>query len=376
MKNRVIFLNTHPVNYFTDLYRYLNDKSNILEFEIWFSSLFGTGEHFDKQFNQKRYISKEILKGFTYQVFSNSVKDPRSILHFDKGIINRLKKTPRSLIICHGWQNMTLIFSLLFGKMFGHKIGLRIEQPLNQELKKNRLKLFLRTLFFKILNKQVDYFFFIGTRNKELYKYYSINEKKLIFLPYAISPVKYEVKYNSHKQNKKILFCGKLIKKKNPLDLLKAFHKVNLPNCQLNFIGNGNLKKILENYVEENDLTSRVKFLGLLDKNELYNKYQDADLFILPSGEGETWGLVVNEALIFGLPVILSNTVGSSIDLCNGNGFIFEENNIDDLSQKINQFFNLSNENIFKMRCQSKNLIKRYSFKTILQNLEKIDLFG
>lgn len=374
MKNKVIFLNTHPVNYFTDLYRYITKESNKIDLEVWFSNLYGIGNHFDKQFNQNRHISKEILKGFNYKLFSGSKKDPRSIFHFDWGLVKRLNENQNALIICHGWQNFTLIFVLLFGKIFGLKVGLRIEQPLNQELKNSKFKLIFRTIFFRILNKQIDFFFFIGTRNKELYDYYGINKNKLIFLPYATASVRSKVEYKFQKKIKKILFCGKLIRKKNPMDLLKAFHKVNLNYCQLSFVGNGELKQKLKDYVKENDLSSRVKFYGLLDKKEVYKKYEDADLFILPSGDGETWGLVVNEALNFGLPLILSNTVGSSIDLCNGNGFTFEENDIDDLALKINHFFNLNDEEIKEMRYHSKKLVNRYSFNTILKNLENISI--
>ena len=141
MKNKVIFLNTHPVNYFTDLYRFITKESDKIDLEVWFSNLYGIGNHFDKQFNQNRYISKEILKGFNYKLFSGSKKDPRSIFHFDWGLVKRLNENQNSLIICHGWQNFTLIFVLLFGKMFGLKVGLRIEQPLDQELKKKQVQI-------------------------------------------------------------------------------------------------------------------------------------------------------------------------------------------------------------------------------------------
>lgn len=374
MKPKIIFLNTHPVNYFTDLYRYLTKESKKINLEVWFSSFYGVGDYYDKQFGKTRNIPLEILNGFNYKVLSNSRKDSRSMFYFDFEIFKRLRQNHKLLIICHGWQNLTLIFVLLFGKMFGHKVGLRMEQPIDQELNKSKFKLFVRGIFFTILNKQVEYFFFIGTKNKKLYEYYGIKKNKLYFLPYATAPAQIKPILNTQKLEKNILFCGKLIKKKNPMDLLKAFHKANIPNTKLSFVGDGNLKKALLSYVKENRLNSKVQFFGLLPKNEVYKKYKEADLFILPSGDGETWGLVVNEALGFGLPIILSKTVGSSIDLCNGNGYIFDEGNISELSEKLENFFLLNEKEVLEMKKNSLRLVNKFSFNKISTVLDDLQI--
>jgi len=67
-----------------------------------------------------------------------------------------------------------------------------------------------------------------------------------------------------------------------------------------------------------------VHFAGFLNQTEIGAAYACADIFVLPSLYDETWGLVVNEAMNFGLPVVLSDAVGCADDLLRQreNGFV------------------------------------------------------
>ncbi len=68
-----------------------------------------------------------------------------------------------------------------------------------------------------------------------------------------------------------------------------------------------------------------VHFTGFLNQSELWRAYIPADAFVLPSTNRETWGLVTNEAMIFGLPAIVSDQVGCGPDLVvdGQTGYIF-----------------------------------------------------
>ena len=80
----------------------------------------------------------------------------------------------------------------------------------------------------------------------------------------------------------------------------------------------------------------KVVFAGFCQREELAQYYRASDVFILPS-ESEPWGLVVNEAMEFGLPVILSNQVGSVPALLHEgmNGLSFPAGNSGALAQCI-----------------------------------------
>ena len=72
-------------------------------------------------------------------------------------------------------------------------------------------------------------------------------------------------------------------------------------------------------------------------------------MIVLPSGYGETWGLVINEAIEYGLPVIVSDMVGCSIDLCNNNGYIFKYKDITDLTSKLKKIYSLDDKSYDKL---------------------------
>jgi glycosyltransferase involved in cell wall biosynthesis len=77
--------------------------------------------------------------------------------------------------------------------------------------------------------------------------------------------------------------------------------------------GSGDLTEMLKEQAES--LGVVVQFTGFLNQSEMWKAYLPADAFVLPSTSAETWGLVTNEAMLFGLPVIVSSQVGCAEDL-------------------------------------------------------------
>jgi glycosyltransferase involved in cell wall biosynthesis len=129
------------------------------------------------------------------------------------------------------------------------------------------------------------------------------------------------------------LFCGKFIPKKRPLDLVKAAALLmkdgRLPKLHLLFTGSGELGPELRaachvvfdaetlNFQLStfNMEAPRASFAGFLNQTQISEAYIAADCLVLPSDYGETWGLVVNEAMASGLPCVISDHCGSAEDL-------------------------------------------------------------
>ena len=111
------------------------------------------------------------------------------------------------------------------------------------------------------------------------------------------------------------LYCGKMIAKKRPLDLLAALQAACAAGAAAHVlvVGAGELLDAARALVERNRLP--VTFAGFLNQTEIVRAYVAADCLVLPSDTGETWGLVVNEAMACGLPAIVSNQVGCGPDL-------------------------------------------------------------
>jgi glycosyltransferase involved in cell wall biosynthesis len=89
----------------------------------------------------------------------------------------------------------------------------------------------------------------------------------------------------------------------------------------------------LERRASEFGFAARVRFLGFLNQSQLPSAYCAADVFVLPS-LFEPFGLVVNEAMLCGLPVVVSDRVGAKFDLVRPgeNGYVFPAGNIDALA--------------------------------------------
>jgi len=130
-----------------------------------------------------------------------------------------------------------------------------------------------------------------------------------------------------------VLYCGTLQPWKAPKDLLESFARANVPNSFLVFAGDGPQRPELEGRAAAQGLQDRVRFLGFLNQSQLPALYKSADLFVLPS-LFDAFGLVVNEAMLCGLPVVVSDRVGARYDLVrqNENGYIFPVGDVDALA--------------------------------------------
>lgn len=118
------------------------------------------------------------------------------------------------------------------------------------------------------------------------------------------------------------LYVGRLIECKNLRFLIGQFNR---NGKSLTIVGRGELEQELKAMAEPN-----IRFVGFIDNDRLGTVYRDHDVFVLPS-RSETWGLVVEEAIYWGLPVVVSDRVGASYDMVEslGTGEIFEFDNAD-----------------------------------------------
>lgn len=149
---------------------------------------------------------------------------------------------------------------------------------------------------------------------------------------------------------KRYVFTGRLIDVKNIELLIDVF---NSSGKELTIIGKGPLEDQLKSRAKSN-----INFIGFIDNKSLGDIYRHYDCFILPS-KSEPWGLVVEEALYYGLPVIVSDKVGCNIDMVAqyNSGIIFKYNDPLSLVAAINQLE--SNYTFYKENTESIDFEKR-----------------
>lgn len=357
-------------------------NANNVPTAAWYCSDHSVKGGMDIEFGEKITWDIPLLEGYEYQFFKNSSSIKKGFFRFvNLGMILKLIREPKSIIIVHGYHYFTHLMILMLGKLFGHTICFRSDVPNNHEILKTGWKQKIKKLGLKyILFPNINYFLFVGTQNKLFYESYNITQKRLISSPYAIDNERFR-NYVCDKEavrtslgiglkDKVITFSGKYIHKKRPLDLLKAFDKLNEKKVWVIFIGNGELKSCMEKYILEKKL-QKVIMTGFVNQQEIPKYYAIADLFVMCSEQGEHWGLSVNEAMNFDVPLVLSDLTGCAVDLVvpGENGYIFETGNVSQLTSKIKGIL-IDNQLLGDIT--SKNLINEFSYQSVLKNLIKL----
>jgi glycosyltransferase involved in cell wall biosynthesis len=388
---RIVFLNSHPIQYFAPLYFQIA-KDPAIFLQVFYCSNETLKGSSDVQFGVTVKWDIPLLEGYDYKFINNASFKPSisngfwGLLNWD--IISILRKQPKSIVIVHGWSYATNIITIIAAKIFGHTVCLRGETPLNQELQKNKCITLLKHLYLRCIFLFTDYALYIGKQNKLFYQYLGFEDLKLFFIPYCVDNVRFSAydlsstkslvreKLELPADKKIILFSGKYIDKKRPMDLLNAIHQLNRSDIYTIFVGDGNLRTQMESFIINNGIQQNVLLAGFINQSIIPYYYAAADVFVMCSGIGETWGLSVNEAMNFNIPIIVSETCGSSFDLVkNGiNGFTFKEGDIDALSDKISKSLTFNTDDINNLKDCNKSILKEYSYETIITNLKKIPI--
>ncbi|MBK6479808.1 MAG: glycosyltransferase [Saprospiraceae bacterium] len=361
-----------------------------LTIEAWYCDDTSIQGGLDKQFGQSIAWDVPLLEGYSYKFFPNQSWNPSpgngfwGIVNFN--LLRMIWKSPKSIYVINGWQFFTYVSATLLAFVKGSEVWMRCEMPLNQERLNGNLSSILRrwvlkNIYFKLYTK----FLYIGTENENFYKHLGVDKSKLFFTPYSVDNDRFskeadhligaknliKSKLDIPEKSRVILFSGKYIEKKRPLDLMQAYQHCNVKNKYLIFLGDGELREKMETYAKDFQLKN-VLLTGFINQSEVSKYYAIADLFVMCSSYGETWGLSINEAMNFSLPIIVSDAVGSAIDLVRHgeNGYIYPVGDVNRLTQYIDKVF--ASDQFAKLAgASSKKIVDQFSYSDILVGLKQ-----
>jgi len=161
-----------------------------------------------------------------------------------------------------------------------------------------------------------------------------------------------------------ILYVGGLIKRKNVDKIIRAIYNLRQKNFDVGLliVGQGPEFKNLYKMVLVMNLTNYVKFLGWIPYHKLVNYYLATDVFVFPA-ENEPWGLVINEALEAGIPIVATKSIGAEELIANNiNGVLIneinEENITDSIIKCLANKIDVNNQIIIKIK-------EKYNYKTM-----------
>jgi glycosyltransferase involved in cell wall biosynthesis len=344
-------LSTHPIQYQFPLWQALARDGRV-PFEVWYLTDHGTRRSRDREFGQTFAWDIDTLSGYTHRFLAVDRRaTPASFwkCRLRERLRDRLRASHASALWIQGWQVAAYWQAVRDARAAGVEVWLRGE---SNDLAQGPLwKKTLKRLRNGWLFRRVDRFFYIGSANRRLYKESGVSSEKLYAAPYAVDNDRFAVQAAALRPQRAalreqwripqdafcVLFCGKFIPKKRPLDLVAAartvMEKRALSKLHLLFVGSGVLGPELRRVcrvvsdTEECRTFSRTEqtdhasvlppasFAGFLNQSEISQAYVAADCLVLPSDYRETWGLVVNEALASGLPCLVSQACGCAEDL-------------------------------------------------------------
>lgn len=326
-------------------YRYpiFEELSNNKEwdFEVWFMGKSVKNRIWSEEELGYYNFKKRFLNGFTFNLGIND----NYPFWFNPHVVYEILKAKPDVLVMYGWDSVTSFLAHITCKIFGIKFILYSDSTVNE-------KSWRRLLTYPIVKAHVllsdgliaggtmakKYLERIGALSKNIkVSYNSVDVKRCQQMVGKFRNRKIQTKQSLKIKGPVVMFYGQLIRRKGVDLLIQAFDIVGekFKNITLLIVGDGIEEKSLKS------LASRVRhgriiFIPNPGDRMVCKYYAISDLFVLPSRE-EVWGLVVNEAMSAGLPVVVSEISGSAKDLVvdDFNGYKFETNSIFDLAEKI-----------------------------------------
>jgi len=321
---KVGLIATHPIQYHIPWYRLLAATEGI-DLTVYYALLPDERQQ-GVGFGVSFAWDIPTLEGYRWELLDNRSGSP-GLRGFSSsstpGIYRVLAAARPDVMIITGWQSLPLLQALWACLRLG------IPTIIRGESNALRTRPWWVRVLHRLLLKRFDAYLAIGRANRDFYLGYGIAPERIFPCRYFVDNQRFLEQSRGLREEREqlragwripwgaacFLYVGKLEPKKRIMDLLQALDRAR--QCRddifLLVVGAGELMDEARGFADKRGLP--VTFSGFLNQTEITRAYVAADCLVLPSDFGETWGLVVNEAMVCGLPAIVSDRVGCGPDL-------------------------------------------------------------
>jgi glycosyltransferase involved in cell wall biosynthesis len=344
---RVLAIASHPVQYAAPIFRLMAVDPR-LDFHVAYCSLRGAESGHDPEFGRDVKWDVPLLNGYSWTHLPNRGSGSESFWGlYNPGLWKFIREGHFDAVLCYtGYLRAS--FWIAYGAaklsrtafLFGTDANTLASR--DNDKKKQQIKRWAWPLLFGLADQVIV----PSSCTRNLIVSLGLPDDRVTLTPYvsdndwwttlsaAVDRERVRALWEARSGDTVVFFCAKLQAWKRPADLLRAFARANLPNMVLVFAGDGPLRGQLESEAAALGVTSRVRFLGFVNQSQLPALYSSADVMVLPS-EYEPFGIVVNEAMCCGCPVIASDRVGAVRDLVvhGRNGFVYPCGDVDALAE-------------------------------------------
>ena len=333
---RLAYVVSHPIQYQAPLLRRIAREPDI-DLTVLFGSDFSVRNYKDEGFGVEVKWDVPLLEGYKSE-FLKPWRDKGGVsatTPISRGVLRRLQNADGSpafdAVWVHGYASVNALQTIVAANAMGIPVLLRAESWLGDRARAG-WKLAAKKLFFHALGKSIDAVLPIGSVNSKYWHYYFGESVPQFLMPYAVdngyfaalaadaapreAELRAELKLEAGRPV--ILFASKLQTRKHADHLLEAYrafatHKSGAQLPYVVIVGDGEERANLEAYCAQHGLND-VRFAGFRNQSELPSFFQMSSVFVLPSRH-EPWGLITNESMASGCPVIVSTDVGAHEDL-------------------------------------------------------------
>lgn len=324
---RVLYVCGHPVQYMSPLLRRMAQHPQF-DLVTAYCRLRGAQPGLDPDFGATVQWDVPLLDGYPWVEVPNKGTGSEGFWGlFNPGLWSLVRKGKFDAVFCPtGYLRASFWITLLASKLSRAAFLFGTDANSLEPRDSSHWKALVKRLFWPLLYRLSTQVVVLSSATRELMLSLGIPEQRISLIPFVVdndwwltqaARVNREAvraSWGVAPGTSVVLFCAKLQPWKRPADLLRAFAYANLPNSLLLFAGDGAQRQELENASHSLNLSDRVRFLGFTNQSQLPSIYSGADLLVLPS-DYEPFGLVVNEAMLCGCPVIASDHVGAARDL-------------------------------------------------------------
>ncbi|KXB09552.1 hypothetical protein AKJ60_00055 [candidate division MSBL1 archaeon SCGC-AAA385M11] len=346
---RLLIINTHPIHYHVPIYRTLNEYQDLSLDVVYLLNVY-SAEYRDPDHHKGWQMEYDygLCKGYNNWLIKNYALRPGfgffGIINF--GVFPLIIRQQYDAVLLFGYTHLTSWFVWLACLLSNTPVIFKGESDLRT--KRPWYKKFIKELYVRLFFCKISLFSYSYKENAQYLKKYGAKDKQLVFTPCAVNNSYYQEKAQSINPRDVLdkyklppnaavfLFNGRLEERKRPEIALKAFKNV-LRNTHQNiffiFSGDGSqkeyLKKLSMDYLSE----GKIIFTGFNQSEDICELYSITYGLVLPSAKDPS-PKVINEAMNFGIPVIVSDSVGTANDLVihNYNGMIFDTDNVESLT--------------------------------------------
>jgi glycosyltransferase involved in cell wall biosynthesis len=340
---------THPIQYYAPWFRHIQAHAP----EIALTVVYATQPDAEQQgvgFDHSFKWDVALVEGYrSVTVRPARPADRIDTAHFmgldAPGIGEAILGTEPDVVMIAGWYSISLVRALLTCRRHGIPTLYRGDSNLLSGLHGSRRALW--SLKTKLLLRQFDGYLSPGRLADEYLKHFGAPDYRTFRVPHGVDnalfagvaapsvagPARVAVRARLGIAPDAFvpLFVGKMVQRKRPLDLVRAAARLGAGVSVLT-AGSGPLDSDMRS--EAATLGVDLKAMGFVNQTRLNEAYAVADCLVLPSDASETWGLVVNEALAAGCPVVVSDEVGCAPDLAATaeTGAVFARGNVAELA--------------------------------------------